>query len=142
MDISIGNQAGVRKNFYEFPNDVGAALVHAGLAVQIAKPGPVPKVGPHWFVGNPPNGGRTDYILCWGDGTGAIQYFPSLTPAAAIKNPPVHCGLRCPPAVLETFSRLRGGEVDPEWAREQLRLQQDADAIRQQKEREQMHRWM
>jgi hypothetical protein len=37
VDIIVINQAGVRKTFYEFPNDVAAALIHLGLAVPSTK---------------------------------------------------------------------------------------------------------
>lgn len=142
MDIVVTNQAGVRKVFYEFQTDVAAALIHAGIAQRYSKPAPVPEEGPHWVVTNPPRSGLTDFVLAWTDGRGAITYFPGITPAAALKNPPVCQGLRCPLEVLDTFMRLQGVQLDPETERERLRLQQNAEAVRQQKEREQMHRWM
>lgn len=141
-DISISNQAGVRKNFYEFPSDVAAALIHAGIAVPIPKAAPAPTRKPHWFVGTKPNGSLADYVLCWSDGNGAVMYFTG-TPESYLKSPPVHCGLEAPRAVLEQYARLLGATTaDPEWVREKLLQQKAADATRQQKEKEQMHRWM
>ena len=105
MDITV-NQTGVRKNFYEFPSDVGAALVHAGLAFQIVKAAPAPKPVARWFVGDKPNGGPADYILVWTDGQGALMYFNG-TPEAYLKKPPVYCGLEAPRVVSSNTPACR-----------------------------------
>ena len=133
MDITVTNQAGVRKNFYEFPSDVGAALVHAGLAFQIVKAAPAPKPVARWFVGDKPNGGPADYILVWTDGQGALMYFNG-TPEAYLKKPPVYCGLEAPRVVLEQYARLQGVTMDPDLYHEQIHRQKNEAAMREQHE--------
>jgi hypothetical protein len=137
MDITVSNEVGVRKNFYEFPSDVGAALIHAGLAFQIAKATPAAKVAPRWYVGEKPVQGDSpwngDYVLIWTDGNGAVMYFTG-TPEAYLKKPPVYCGLECPREVLEQFAHVQGVKVDPDVFNEQMQRRKDAAAIQRQRE--------
>jgi hypothetical protein len=109
MDISVGNQSGARKNFYEFPNDVGAALVYAGLAQPIVKPAPTPEIK-EWSVGHPPSGDATKWILIWANKDGSRFYFTG-DPDAYLKNPPVYGGTACPTEVLEQYKRVKNAPV-------------------------------
>lgn len=136
MDIAITNLAGVRKHFYEFPSDVAAALIHAGIAVQIVKPAPAPVVRT-WSVGHPPYGPDV-WIIVWSSNDGARQYFTG-DPAVYLKNPPQHCGSVCPQEIVEQYARLKNSPVPFVGLTDS---QRNADAVRQQKEKEQSHRWM
>jgi hypothetical protein len=56
VDISIKNPISqITKPFYEFPSDVGAALIQAGIAAPIVKAAPAPTDN-GWFVGRDPRG--------------------------------------------------------------------------------------
>ena len=132
---------GKYKHFYEFPSDVGAALIFAGLAVQIAKPASTSPAKPYWCVREKPVLGDEkwmgDYLLVWTDGHGAVMYFTG-SPEAYLKKPPVHQGLEAPRSILEQFARVQGTHatrgLDPDVVRDQLDRQRNDAVARQRHE--------
>src|SRR5580704_4208558 len=106
MDITVSNEVGVRKNFYEFPSDVGAALIHAGLAFQIAKRAPV--VAPEltesrWFVQRLPQSGRV-VITCNRPGGETVSFQGNPADYKKLENGLIYCDSACPESVIEEYA--------------------------------------
>jgi hypothetical protein len=106
VDIIVINQAGVRKAFYEFPNDVAAALLHLGLAVRATQPASAPPAQTQtiWEVTRLPFSGKL-CIQCRRPGGETVSFE---RPPAAYKAGLKYCDSNCPLEVLAEYARRYG----------------------------------
>jgi hypothetical protein len=141
VDISIKNPISqITKPFYEFPSDVAAALIQAGIATPIVKAAPVPTEA-GWYIGRGlrdkplitlhlPSGEKRTYN---GPPAGAADGF-RFRRWSAEKQGYVLDGPVPPASVVEAYKRLY--ETPTEVNVSVSEADRNADLNRQQKEKE------